>query len=255
MRQYKLVQGDCLKVMKKIPDQSIDLILCDLPYGTTACKWDTVIDFKKLWSNYMRIIKPSRAIVLFGTEPFSSQLRLSNLEYFKYDWYWRKSRPGNFVSARLRPLKDIETISVFSDGKIANGAKSNMIYNPQGLIDVDIEWRRPTIYMGSSGVSPTRKNHKLVKKIEKSGYPRQVLDYSNPNKNLLHPTQKPTDLLEYLIKTYSNKGDLILDNTMGSGSTGVAALNTKRRFIGIEKEKQYFEIAVNRLKTNPKKLF
>lgn len=248
MTNNNLYLGNCIDIMKDIPDSSVDLILCDLPYGTTACKWDTVIPFEPLWEQYKRIIKPYSAIVLFGDEPFSSALRLSNINWYKYDWYWRKSRPSGFTNAKLKPLKDIETISIFSSGMTANGSKKNMPYNPQGLQDCDMDWNRPKHYMdGDKGVNPARASHKLSRKIEKTGYPRQVLDFANPNSNVLHPTQKPTLLLEYLIETYTNRGDVVLDNCMGSGSTGVACANTGRSFIGIESDENYFTIAAERV--------
>ena len=244
----ELIHGDCLEKMKTIPDQSIDMILCDLPYGTTTCKWDVVIPFELLWEQYKRIIKDHRAIILFGSEPFSSHLRMSNLQWFKYDWYWRKSRPSGYVNAKLKPLKDIETISIFSNGYTANGSSENMIYHPQGLRKVDKEWYRPKNYMsGDKGVNPARESNQLSRVIENEGYPRQVLDFKNQNNNVIHPTQKPVDLCEYLILTYSNEGETVLDNCMGSGSTGVACINTKRDFIGIEKDDNYFEIAKNRI--------
>lgn len=248
MSKFELYQGDCLDLMRGLPDRSIDLILCDLPYGTTACKWDVIIPFDPLWEQYKRIIKPNCPIVLFGDEPFSSVLRLSNLDWYKYDWYWRKSRPSGFVNAKLKPLKDIETISVFSEGATANGSRKNMPYFPQGLQEANVEWKRPKHYMdGDKGVNPARKSHSLSRTIEKTGYPRQVLDFSNPNSDVLHPTQKPVPLLEYLIRTYTQEGDVVLDNCMGSGSTGVACLNTGRRFIGIEKDSQYFSVATKRI--------
>jgi len=245
---YKLKQGNCLEIMPQIPSGSVDMILCDLPYGTTACKWDTVIPFEPLWAEYRRVIKKNGAIVLFGSEPFSSHLRLSNIDWFKYDWYWRKSRPSGFTNAKLKPLKDIEIVSVFSEGATANGSKANMPYYPQGLQKVDKEWKRPKKYMdGDKGVNPTRESHKLERVIENEGYPRQVLDFANPNKDVLHPTQKPVALCEYLIKTYTNEGEWVLDNCMGSGTTGVACVNTNRNFIGIEQEEKYFTIAKKRI--------
>jgi site-specific DNA-methyltransferase (adenine-specific) len=244
----KLMQGNCLELMNEIPDQSVNMILCDLPYGTTACKWDTIISFEPLWKHYKRIIKRNGAIVLFGDEPFSSYLRLSCLEWFKYDWYWRKSRPSGFTNAKLKPLKDIETISVFSGGMTANGSLRNMPYNPQGLEDCDKDWHRPKVYMdGDSGVNPSRASHKLSRKITKTGYPRQILDFANPNREVLHATEKPVALMEYLIRTYSQDGETVLDNCMGSGTTGVACINTKRNFIGIEQDVNYFEIAQKRI--------
>ena len=244
----QLYQGDCLEVMKNIPDKSVDLVLTDPPYGTTACKWDSIIPLEPMWKEIRRITKPNSAIVLFGQEPFSSLLRVSNLEMFKYDWYWRKSRPSGFVNAKLKPLKDIEVISVFSKGATANGSKNNMVYFPQGLERVDQEWSRPEHYMeGDRGVNPARKSHKLSRVIENAGYPRQILDFPNSNKGLLHPTQKPVALMEYLIKTYSNEGMTVLDFCAGSGTTGVAAKNLNRDFIGIEMDEGYFKIAQERI--------
>ena len=243
-----LMHGDCLEKMKWIDDGSVDMILTDPPYGTTACKWDTVIDLTLMWEQLKRIIKPNGAIVLFGQEPFSSYLRISNVVQFKYDWQWRKSRPSGFPNAKLKPLKDLEVISVFSSGATANGSKRNMPYTPQGTEDCNIPWSRPKTYLGGDkGVNPARKNSKLSRVISKKNYPRQVLDFSNPNNGSLHPTQKPAPLMEYLIKTYTNESDTVLDFTMGSGTTGVAAKNLNRKFIGIELDDKYFNTAVNRI--------
>lgn len=244
-----LFHGDCLELMKHIPEGSVDLVLTDPPYGTTACKWDAVIPFEPMWGRVRRILKLNGVVVLFGQEPFSSLLRLSNLSDFRYDWYWRKSRPSGFTNAKLKPLKDIEVISVFSEGTTANRSSRNMPYNPQGLERIDKEWSRPENYVGlNQGTSPSRKSHALKRVIENTGYPRQVLDFSNPNKGQLHPTQKPVDLMEYLIRTYTNEGETVLDFTMGSGTTGVAAANTGRRFIGIEMSDEYFPIAEKRIR-------
>ena len=231
----KLINGDCLEEMRKIEDGSIDMILCDLPYGTTNCKWDIVLPFDKLWEQYNRIIKPNGAIVLFGTEPFSSLLRCSNIKFFKYDWIWAKSRATGHLNSKKQPLRDCEVISVFY--------KKQCTYNPQGL--------KEGVY----------KNHRDGKKGSKiygqqraygdsnvGGYPRTVLKVSNGNHNNYHPTQKPIELLEYLIKTYTNEGETVLDNTMGVGSCGVATVNTNRKFIGIELDENYFEIAEKRIK-------
>ena len=234
--------------MRDIPDQSIDMILCDLPYGTTSCKWDSIIPFESLWNQYMRIIKPRRSIVLFGQEPFSSLLRTSNLGWFKYDWYWKKSRPSGFVNCNLKPLKDIEIISVFSNGSTANGSQTNMLYNPQGIIEINKQWKRPKHYHSvDSGIDLTRKSHGLTKIIKNGNYPRQILEFANSNKNLLHPAQKPVGLCEYLIKTYTNEGETVLDNCMGSGTTGVACINTGRKFVGIELDTEYCDIAMKRI--------
>lgn len=242
-----LMQGDCLERMKEIPDGSVDMILADPPYGTTACKWDSIIPFEAMWEQLKRIIKPNGAIVLFGQEPYSSLLRVSNLSMFKYDWYWRKSRPSGFVNAKLKPLKDIEIISVFSNGTTANGSKNNMPYMPQGLIEVNKHWNRPQMYGDGKGVSPSRKSNKLSRVIKYENYPRQVLDFPQHNVGQLHPTQKPVALMEYLINTYANECEVVLDFTMGSGSTGVASVNTNRNFIGIELDQNYFEIANARI--------
>ena len=243
-----LLLGDCLELMKDIPDGSVDLVLTDPPYNTTSCAWDSLIPFEPMWKELKRIIKPNKAILLFGQEPFSSALRLSNLEMYKYDWYWRKSRPSGFTNAKLKPLKDIEIISVFSTGMTANGSKKNMPYFPQGLETVNKEWSRPKKYMqGDKGVNPARESHSLTRVIEKQGYPRQVLDYANSNKDVLHPTQKPVDLCLYLIETYSTEGETVLDFTMGSGTTGVACVSTNRKFIGIEQDTGYFKVAEERI--------
>ena len=249
-KNINLFNGDCLEVMDRLIEQGVlvDAIITDPPYGTTACKWDTVIDLDLMWEQLKRIIKPNGAIVLFGQEPFCSLVRVSNMKMFKYDWQWRKSRPSGFTNAKLKPLKDLETIMVFSDGKTANGSKNNMPYFPQGLEDCNIEWEKPTVYLdGNRGVNPQRKNSKTKRLIEKKGYPRQVLDFANPNNGNVHPTQKPVALMEYLIKTYANESETVLDFTMGSGTTGVACKNLNRRFIGVELDEAYFNIAKERI--------
>src|SRR5574344_6745 len=239
----QLIHGDCLEQMKDIPDKSIDMILCDLPYGTTACKWDTVIPFEPLWEQYERIITDRGAIVLFGTQPFTSKLICSNLNLFKYCWTWNKHRVGGFTSAKLKPLKLFEDICVFSEGKTANCNKNNMNYYPQGLIEVN------KVSSSSNDTSPTgyaRPSTKGKYIQQYTNYPTQLVDFKL-DKDRVHPTQKPVALLEYLIKTYTLEGETVLDNCMGSGSTGVACVNTNRDFIGIEKDDKYFEIARNRL--------
>ena len=240
-----LRHGDCLELMKDIPDKSIDMILCDLPYGTTSCKWDIVIPFDKLWEQYNRIIKDNGAIVLFGSEPFSSQLRMSNIKNYKYDWYWLKSRSGNFIQANKRPHKRVEIISVFY--------KKQPTYNPQKIINPKGEQTRckyklakqKELFVGQ--VSTSRECSAYSDKYEPNKLlPISLLDFEN-DKKPLHPTQKPVDLLEYLIKTYTNEGETVLDNCMGSGSCGVAAVKTGRNFIGIELDENYFNIAKNRI--------
>ena len=236
MSKIELYNGDCLELMKNIPDKSVDMILCDLPYGTTACKWDTVIPFEPLWEQYNRIIKNNGAIVLFGSEPFSTELRHSNLEMYKYDWIWDKVKPNGHLVAKHRPMQRNENISVFGKGKIN--------YYPI-MIERDKpkkskEYSRTEIMGGSI---TDDKGKTLNKK-----YPQNILVYSNASqKNKLHPTQKPIELLEYLIKTYTNENEAVLDNCMGSGSTGVACVNTNRDFIGIELDKDYFNIAKQRI--------
>ena len=244
----KIICGDCLEVMPKIPDKSVDMILCDLPYGTTACKWDTVIPFEPLWEQYERITKDDGAIILTGTEPFSSLLRVSNLSLYKYDWVWKKSVAGNFVNAKNAPLKKHENVLVFSKGTIANRSKKRMRYFPQGLIKVDRVHKRPRIYLseGHDG-GYLRKSRKTERIIEFTNYPTTILDFPLGNNKTIHPTQKPVPLFEYLIKTYTQPGEIVLDNCIGSGTTAVAALNTGRKFIGIEKEQRYVEIARKRL--------
>jgi len=247
MDAVALAQGDCLECMKWLGDGSVDMVLADVPYGTTTCSWDAVIPFEPMWAQVRRVLKPNGAVALFGQEPFSSLLRASNLAMFKYDWYWRKSRPSGFTNAKLKPLKDIEVISIFSVAKTANGSANNMLYNPQGVQTISREWSRPENYAGQKGASPSRKSHALKRVLTAEGYPRQVLDFANPNAGLTHPTQKPVTLMEYLIATYTNEGETVLDFTMGSGTTGVAAVQTGRRFIGIEMDAGYFAIARERI--------
>lgn len=249
-----ILHGDCLELMKDIPTGSIDMILCDLPYGTTKCSWDVIIPFESLWKEYERIIKDRGAIVLFCQQPFTSALIVSNLDLFRYTWYWKKSRPGGFVNSNNKPLKDIEDIAVFSKGTTANGSVNKMIYIPQGIVDVNIDWKRPKTYGDGKGVNMNHKSNKTSRKILKQGYPRQVLEYSNTNKNLLHPTQKPVSLFEYLIKTYTNEGDTVLDNCAGSGTTGIACMNTNRNYILIEKEQKYYDIILDRIKKHQSQL-
>ena len=237
-----LRHGDCLEIMKNISDKSVDMILCDLPYGTTACKWDTVIPFEPLWEQYNRIIKDNGAIVLFGSEPFSSALRMSNIKNFKYDWIWDKvNRYTGYGSCKYAPLKRYEIVSVFY--------KSKPTYKPQMMQGKP--YKKTGDY--SSKIYGTDK----VKKHGKNNgerYPFNILQYKGDDKKngFLHPTQKPIALLEYLIKTYTNEGDVVLDNCMGSGSTGVACVNTNRDFIGIELDKDYFNIAKQRITGNQK---
>lgn len=246
MSKFNLMMGDCLERMKEIPDKSVDMVLTDPPYGTTACKWDSVIDFRLMWAELKRIVKNERsAVVLFGIEPFSSHLRLSNLEMFKYDWYWRKRQVSGFTNAKLKPLNDIELISVFSEGKTSNTNPKNMAYYPQGLVEIN-KVRNGDKEGQVSSHGYIRKGNKKLYTQTHTNYPRRVLEFNAESKHL-HPTQKPVALLEYLIKTYTLEGETVLDFTMGSGSTGVACKNLNRKFIGIERDEKYFEIAKNRI--------
>jgi len=231
----QLLHGDCLKLMGDIKDQSIDMILCDLPYGTTACKWDVVIPFEPLWTQYKRVIKPNGAIVLFGSEPFSSHLRLSNLKMYKYDWVWIKNKPDGFLNSKRQPMRSNELINVFNSGN----------YFPQ-LEKVSPFKHKKTATGVRSSTHGKIADKQPEYEIRDYKYPKNILNFDKP-KDRLHPTQKPVALLEYLIKTYTLEGETVLDNCMGSGSTGVACKNLNRNFIGIEKEEKYFEIAKARI--------
>ena len=243
----KIYNEDCLIGMQRIPDGSVDAIICDLPYGTTANKWDSVIPFDKLWAEYKRIIKPKGAIVLFGSEPFSSTLRMSNPKWYKYDWIWEKEEGVGFQLAKVRPMMKTENISVFSAAGIGHAnllGNNRMTYNPQGTIAVHKTIKNAKGKFG--GTVGARPSHKESYIAEAENYPRMTLDF-DCDYDGLHPTQKPVDLLRYLILTYSNEGDTILDATIGSGTTAVAALMEKRHFIGFETNKEYFDIAQGRI--------
>jgi site-specific DNA-methyltransferase (adenine-specific) len=239
----KLYKGDCLEVMKDIEDKSIDLILCDLPYGTTACKWDTIIPFEALWEQYERIIKDSGAIVLTAQQPFTSILVASNLKLFKYSLVWKKSRATFFAQAPYRFMNEHEDILVFSKGGTAKNAKNRMVYNPQGLEDTyRIE--------SGGGTKPNafRPNRKPSKPFiqTKTNYPRSILEFNSVGKTI-HPTQKPVVLFEYIVRSFSNEGEVVLDNCSGSGTTGIAAINTNRKFILIEQDDKYFDVSSDRI--------
>lgn len=245
--------GDCLALMKDIPDGSVDMVLADLPYGTTACKWDTCIPFEPLWAQYHRIVNLTGAVILFGAEPFSTKLRMSNLDEYKYDWIWMKTRSIGFMNAKNKPLNDHEIISVFSSGTCANKSSNRMLYNPQGLVEynkkVGGEKKCPA---DKEGHRFSRPSHKKSYVQKYTNYPKQILKFPSEPKPI-HPTQKPVPLLEYLIRTYTNPGMTVLDNCMGSGSTGVACVNTNRNFIGIELDEGYFQIAKQRIENCNKK--
>jgi len=240
-----IIHGDCLDEMMEIPEESIDMILCDLPYGITACKWDTVIPFIPLWEHYNRIIKDNGAIVLFGSEPFSSALRMSNIKNYKYDWVWEKPQPSNSLLAKKQPLKYTENIVIFYN--------KQPIYNPQMWMgkpnhsrnDNGAEMKSEII---GSSIKRTKTNIDGIK------YPRNILKMPAVRQSKLHPTQKPVALLEYLIKTYTNEGDLVLDNCAGSFTTAIASENLKRNWICIEKEEEYCDIGRKRITENRERL-
>lgn len=248
-KPYSLHLGDCLEVMKTIPDRSIDLILCDLPYGTTACAWDSVIPFAPLWDHYRRIISPTGAIVLTGSQPFTSALVMSNPAWFKYSWVWEKNRASGHVHAKNKPMKKHEDVCVFSPGNTLHASQSSkrMTYNPQGLIELAAPVTRKRNDAGDDAVMAKRQSHKPTAQTH-GGYPTSIIKFDIPMNDIrFHPTQKPVDLMEYLVRTYTNEGDTVLDNCMGSGTTGVACMNLKRNFIGIELEQAYFDIADERI--------
>ena len=233
---FDLRLGDCLEVMAEIPDGSVDLILCDLPYGTTACKWDSVIPFEPLWAQYRRIAKKNAAIVLTASQPFTTALIASNLRDFRYCWVWEKTLATNFALVKKQPAKKHEDVCVF--------------YGKQPTYNAQMEKGKPykdkerARTMGVIGNAVP-----LKKPISNTGtrYPSSVQKFSNGNNGNVHPTQKPVALMEYLIRTYTNEGEVVLDNCAGSGTTGVACANTGRRFIGIERDPEYFEIARSRI--------
>ena len=229
----KLIKGDCLSVMKDLPEGSVDMVLCDLPYGITACKWDSIIPFNALWEQYNRIIKKDGAVVLFSAQPFTTKLIHSNFNNYRYNWYWKKNNVTGGQFAKVQPMRCIEDVCVFYQKKPT--------YNPQGLVKLATPLKKSSsnskIYSWGGDKNYTQ---------HYTNYPKHLIEFSKDRENY-HPTQKPIKLLEYLVKTYTNEGDTVLDNCMGSGSTGIACLNTGRRFIGIEKAPNYFDIACTRL--------
>jgi site-specific DNA-methyltransferase (adenine-specific) len=251
-----LYMGDCIEKMSLIEDDSVDLVLCDLPYGTTKCKWDTIIDVNKLWEHYKRIVKkPHGVILLFGQQPFTSMLISSNYEWYKYNMIWKKNKTTQFLLANYRPMKCTEDICVFSKGGAAAASrhKGNMTYNPQNLQPVNIKKKNSKERIGkmlnqSHHLGP---NNKLTSDSEYTqkftNYPNELIEF-DIEFDTVHETQKPVKLIEYLIMTYSNEWGTVLDNTMGSGTTGIGCVNTKRKFIGIELEEKYFKLSKYRIK-------
>ena len=243
-----IINGECLEEMKKLPNKSIDMILCDLPYGTTECKWDCIIDLNKLWIEYKRIIKDTGIICLFGNSSFSFNLVNNNLNIFKYKYVWIKTNSTMFLHSKNRPLVKHEDILIFSKAPMGHKSllkEKRMPYNPQGLITYNKKIKKGKGRFGT--IAGNRPSHKEEVLREFTNYPCDVLEHPENIGDKVHTCQKPIPLLEYLIKTYSNENELILDNCMGSGSTGVACVNLKRRFIGIELDKEYFDIATKRI--------
>lgn len=239
----QIYNEDCLEGMKRIPDASVDCIITDLPYGTTACQWDSVIPFEPLWEQYRRITKPNAAIVLFGSEPFSSALRMSAIDMYKYDWYWRKPKGTGHLNAAKQPMRDVEVISVFY--------RQQSTYNPQytkgepfgnksGKAYFTSEAGETTYGKFASGPG-TRNDNPGIR------YPKQCIEFGVVERDTVHPTQKPVDLLRYLVLTYTNEGDTVLDSCMGSGTTAIACLKEHRHFLGFELNKEYFDIAQRRI--------
>ena len=246
MCNIRLYNGDCLEVMNSLIQKGVkvDAVITDPPYGTTTCKWDNVIPFEPMWNCLHKLIKENGAIVLFGSEPFSSSLRMSNLKEYRYDWVWKKNKASNFLFSNKQPLKCIELVSVFY--------KRQPTYNPQKIINPKGKSKRHLGKMcDTNKISLDLMNNRPKMKYSKNYepdklLPKQIIEFNVENKKL-HPTQKPIDLCEYLIKTYTNEGDIILDFTMGSGSTGVACKKLNRNFIGIELDEHYFKIAKERI--------
>lgn len=232
---YDLRFGDCLEIMKEIPANSIDMVLCDLPYGVTARNpWDAVLDWKLLWADYLRVSKETAPIVLTATQPFASACVMSKPDYFKYEWIWKKQQGTGFLNAKKQPLRNHEQVLVFY--------RKQPTYHPQ------MTEGKPYKCLSGEGSSDYGEQVRVVTENKGERYPLTVQDFKY-DKEKVHPTQKPVGLMEYFIKTYTNEGDTVLDNCMGSGTTGVACINTNRKFIGIEKDEKYFEIAKTRLET------
>lgn len=248
--EYGILNNDCcINGMKDIPDKSIDLVCCDLPYGLTECKWDTPIDLDKLWESYNRVLKEYGTIILFGQQPFTSRLVSSNYKMFKYSLIWQKSKPGGFAQAPYKVLCEHEDIIIFTHSKTTKNAKHRMTYNPQGTVSCN------KIMKGKTGSTEHRNGRKTQSDYVQTttNYPRSILKFNNEGKTK-HPTQKPLALIEYLILTFSNENETVLDNCMGSGTTAEACINTKRKFIGFEKEKKYYDISLQRINDSINKL-
>ena len=250
---------DCLEGMKQIPDGTIDAVICDLPYGTTACAWDSLIPKQPLWEQNKRILKHQGSVLLFGSEPFSTMLRMSNLDWYKYDWIWQKNVPTGFQHAKNMPMKDYEIISVFSAAGRGHAnllGNNRMTYNPQGLQSCHIIENGQSKFNNTVGKRPS---HKEVIVREQCNYPRMIINFDSQagegvNNDRIHPTQKPVDLIRYLVLTYTNPGMVVLDNCIGSGTTAIACIREHRHFLGFELNKEYFDNACKRIDTERRQL-
>lgn len=242
---------DCLEGMKYIEDNSVSLVLCDLPYGTTACSWDSVIPLELLWEEYNRIITDNGTLVFTGSQPFTTELINSQRDLFKYSLVWFKNRPTGFPHAKNKPLKAHEDILIFSKGNTNHESLSTnrMCYNPQDLIKQSVTRKQSVETRNSNTFFRSRKSHKDITHSTHKNYPVSVLFFKK-SEDMLHPTQKPVELFEYLVRTYSNENELVLDNCMGSGTTAIACINADRNFIGFENNEEYFKIAEERIKNH-----
>ena len=253
MELNKIYNEDCLEGMKRIPDGSIDMILCDLPYGTTACKWDTIIPFEPLWEQYERIIKDNGAIVLTATQPFTSKLVISNTKLFKHEWIWSKTH-GGFATAKYKPLQRHESVLVFGKGKINYYPQKSLVKGKIRDQRKEKSFLTNKVNRSDSPVNPGTKM-KYAKDYEPNKrYPTSIIEFSNRKDKRLHPTQKPVALFEYLIKTYTNEGETVLDNCMGSGTTAIAAINTNRNYIGFELDEEYYKASLERIEEHKKSI-
>jgi site-specific DNA-methyltransferase (adenine-specific) len=243
----RILQGDCLQRMAEVADQSVELILCDLPYGTTACTWDSIIPLEAMWEHYRRIITPKGAIVLTAAQPFTSVLAVSNLEWFKYTWVWEKNRPTNFAHAKNKPMKKHEDVLVFSPGTTVHASQSpmRMTYNPQGVQDTEAKKVTKKASEKTDAFFADRPGHGEFTR-NKTGYPHSIIKFSTDQLGL-HPTAKPIDLMRYLIRTYSHPGETVMDNCLGSGTTGIAAVMENRQFVGMERDPKYFQMSRERI--------
>ena len=260
-KNYKLYNGDCLEVMDRLIDEGVkvDCILTDMPYGTMRCKWDNIIPFDKMWDRVRKLTHKKSSILLFGQNPFSAKLICSNIEEYNHGWTWEKSKCANFQLAKHQPRRMTEDILVFTRGGFSYQSKNKCTYNP---IMIDRKPIKPTkevkrssnMFELNTSINKKQKSQNFKSDLENfipdKSYPKNIIYFSNNSEKRVHPTQKPVDLLEYLIKTYTNEDEIVLDFTMGSGSTGVACLNCNRRFIGIELEEKYFNISINRIFEN-----